>query len=107
MPERGLILSWARVQGTRHNRIKLEDISSFFQQLSTMVNAGTPLLHALRLSADQAGSEQLAKIGKDMANRVAGGEALYQAAGAYPDVFAVHWVQMIRTGEVSGQLGAL
>src|ERR1039458_7660059 len=108
MPEgQGLLLSLARVQTSRHSRIKLDDITGFFQQLSTMINAGTPLLHALRLSADQASSTQLVRIGKDMANRVAGGEALYQAAAAYPDVFKSHWVQMIKTGEVSGQLGSL
>src|SRR6185295_9044171 len=106
-PGQGFLLSMARVQSTKHNGTSLDDISSFFQQLSVMITAGTPLLHALRLSADQTTSVELTKIGKDLANRVAAGEALHQAAAIYPEIFKHHWIQMIRTGEVSGQLGPL
>lgn len=107
MAARGLLLSLARVQTKRHRRAVLNDLVSYFQQLSTMLNAGTPLLHALRLCSDQTASQELARIGKDIANRVAGGDPFHQAAQAYPDVFRVHWIQMIRTGEVTGQLGPL
>ena len=38
---------------------------------------------------------------------MAAGETFHQAAAAHPKVFENHWIQMIRTGEVSGQLGIL
>ena len=41
------LLNAAKVKEKKHPKISIEDILAFFQQLSTLLNAGTPLLHAV------------------------------------------------------------
>ena len=106
-PRLGGLLALARVQSKKHKAAKLDDVVSFFQQLSTLLVAGTPLLHAIRLCGDQNESIYLSDALKDMGNKIAGGNQFNQAAAEYPNIFESHWIQMIRTGEVSGQLGPI
>ncbi len=107
MPKKGWILSLVRVTKKKHRTIKPDDIIAFFQQLSTLLNSGTTLLHALRLSADQCESEKLTKILRDISNKVAGGTSFHVATAEYPKIFKTHWSQIIHTGEITGQLGPL
>jgi type IV pilus assembly protein PilC len=107
MAKKDFLLSMARVQSKVHKSYGIDDLMSFFQMLSTLLNAGTPLLPALRMAGEQSESEKLGKIVKDIANRVAAGETFNKAASAYPQIFETQWLQMIRTGELSGQLGRL
>ena len=41
-------IAHARVSSKPHKKIKLDDKMTFFQQLSTLVNSGTPLLQAIQ-----------------------------------------------------------
>ena len=43
----------ARVSSKAHKSIKLEDKMTFFHQLSTLINAGTPLLQAIHSCSEQ------------------------------------------------------
>jgi type IV pilus assembly protein PilC len=103
--------SWAvahaRVSSKVHPAIKLDDKMSFFQQLSTLVCSGTPLLQALRQSATQSQSKKLGIVLDEIANRVAAGSSFHGAAAAYPKVFEPYWIEVIRTGELSGQMGTV
>src|SRR5829696_1252537 len=42
-----------------------------------------------------------------IASRVQAGSSLWAAASEYPKIFESHWIQVIRTGEISGQIGPL
>src|SRR4051794_28403736 len=95
----------ARMSSKPHAAAKLEDKMSFFHQLSTLVVAGTPLLQALQLCADQNQSTRMRKVLHEIVGKVAAGSALNVAAAAYPNVFEHHWVEVIRTGEVTGKMG--
>lgn len=103
--------SWAvahaRVSSKVHPAVKLDDKMSFFQQLSTLVCSGTPLLQSLRQSAQQSQSKKLGLVLDEIANRVASGSSFYTAAAAYPKVFEPYWIEVIRTGELSGQMGTV
>lgn len=101
------LLAYARVQSKKHKSVAVDDIIAFFQQLSTLLVSGTPLLHAIRLCSEQNESIKLSNAIKDIANKVAGGSQFNTAAAAHPEIFETHWIQLIRTGEVSGQLGTL
>lgn len=107
MPEMGFLLSHARVSSKRHKGIKAEDIFSLFQQLATMISAGMPLMDALLLSGSQSQSLKLAKVMDDISSKVQAGSPLWAAAADHPKVFESHWIQVIRTGEISGQIGPL
>ena len=97
----------ARVSSKPHKSIKLDDKMMFFQQLSTLVNAGTPLLQAIQLAAQQNQSTKLRKTLEEIAARVSAGSSLNAAAANYPDVFEANWIGVIRTGEITGKMGAV
>ncbi len=94
-----------RVSSKMHGRISDEDKLRFFQQLTTLFAAGTPLLEALWISAQQSQSVKMSHVIRSIAERVAGGQSLHQAAGDFPKVFDRQWIEVIKTGEGSGQLG--
>lgn len=99
------VVSHARVASTPHKAIQPDDTMTFFQQLATLLSSGTPLLQAMRLCAEQSQSLKLREILDAIANRVASGSSLHAAAANYPNVFEHHWVEVIRTGEVTGKMG--
>ena len=94
-----------RTSAKMHSRVKGEDKLLFFQQLTTLLTAGTPLLDALRIVAAQAQSQKMQAVVRTIADRVAGGLSLNQAAADFPKVFDRQWIEVIKTGEISGQLG--
>src|SRR5438552_16397005 len=98
MADQSKLLAWARVSNKRHKGIKSDDIFSFFQQLSTMIQAGMPLMDALQLSAEQSQSKKLGATIGTIADHVGAGSSLHAAASEYPKIFQSHWVQVIRTG---------
>ena len=99
------VLAHARVSAKRHVKITVDDTMSFFQQLSTLVCSGTPLLQALLQGAEQSQSKKLRGALQEIAFRVASGSTFHAAAAAYPRIFECYWVEIIRTGELTGQMG--
>jgi type IV pilus assembly protein PilC len=101
------VATHAKVSSKLHGNITVDDKMTFFQQLSTLVCSGTPLHQSLRQSANQGQSKRLNAIVNDMAARVASGSSFHSAAAAYPKVFETYWVEVIRTGEMTGQMGSV
>src|SRR4051812_16221758 len=97
----------ARVSSKAHGKITIEDKMSFFQQLSTLVCSGTPLLQSLRQAAEQCQSRKMRAILVEIASRVASGSSFHAAAYSYPKVFEPYWVEVIKTGEMTGQMGSV
>jgi type II secretory pathway component PulF len=97
-------VSRARVSSKPHRKITLDDKITFFQQLSTLVSSGTPLLQAVKISAEQNESTKLRAVLNQIADKVASGSTVYAAAAQFTDVFQQYWIEVIRTGEVSGQM---
>lgn len=93
-----------RTSAKQHPRVKGEDKLRFFQQLTTLFAAGTPLLEALWIASAQSQSQRMQAVIRTIADRVAGGLSLHQAAADFPKVFDRQWIEVIKTGEVSGQL---
>ncbi len=101
------VVAHARVASKPHKRIGLDDKMALFQQLATLICSGTPLLRALQIAAEQCQSTRLRQTMDEVADRVAAGNSLNAAAAAYPHIFEAHWVEVIRTGEITGQMGAV
>src|SRR4051794_12723573 len=72
-----------------------------------MIQAGMPLMDSIELSAAQSQSKKLSKVMESIAQKVQNGSSLHAAASEYPKIFESHWIQVIRTGEISGQIGPL
>jgi type IV pilus assembly protein PilC len=97
----------ARISSKPHKKIKMDDRMTFFQQLSTLINSGTPLLQAIRICGEQNQSTKMQRVLEEIAGRVASGSSMNGAAAAYPHVFEGNWVEVIRTGEITGQMGSV
>ena len=99
------VLAHARVSSKCHVKITVDDKMSFFQQLSTLVCSGTPLLQSLHQGAEQSQSKKLRVALEEIASRVASGSSFHAAAAEHPRIFEPYWVEVIRTGELTGQMG--
>ncbi|MBA3758303.1 type II secretion system F family protein [Candidatus Saccharibacteria bacterium] len=86
------------------NRIKAKDKILFSRQLSTLINAGLPLIQSLRNVAAQTQSKPFQVVINHIISDVEGGSALSIAMGRHPEVFSPIYVSMIAAGEVSGTL---
>lgn len=94
-----------RVHSKSHKRVRSEDKLSFFRQLATLFDAGTPIHESLSITARQSESQDLLETGQDVADQVAAGTPMWQALGKHPKRFKQEWVEVVRSGEQSGQLG--
>jgi type IV pilus assembly protein PilC len=101
------VVGHARMASKPHKGVKLEDKMSFFQQLSTLVSSGTPLLQGLRICAEQNQSVKMRNVLGEIVAQVASGASLYSAAGKFPAIFEHHWVEVIKVGEVTGKMATV
>ena len=89
----------------RFQKVKLEEIILFSQQLSTLYKAGLPLLSGLESITEQIKSQKFRNILEDIRKQIEGGSTLHGAMAKHPEVFSGIYVNMIRAGETSGMLG--
>jgi type IV pilus assembly protein PilC len=85
-------------------RIKVKDIVIFSRQLSVMVGASVSLVRSIRTTARQTANPKLRRVLTDVADEVEGGVRLSDALAKYPKVFGSFYINMVRSGETSGQL---
>ncbi len=90
--------------GLGGNKVKAKDRVLFSRQLSTLINAGVPLLQSLRSVNQQSTSKQLQVVIAGVIGDVEGGSTLANAMGKYPRVFNQVYLSLIAAGESSGTL---
>lgn len=88
----------------RFNRIKSKDRVLFARQLSTLINAGLPLVQSLRSVADQTSSKPLRVVINSIIGDVEGGQALSASLAKHPKTFNQVFVSLVAAGETSGTL---
>lgn len=76
----------------------------FSRQLSTLVNAGVPLIQSLRILEKQTSNAQMKKILEKIVRDVEGGNSLSEALKKHPKAFGSIFVNLVRAGEVGGIL---
>jgi len=86
------------------NRINTKDKVLFSRQLSTLINAGLPLVQSLRQVAQQTQNKPLKVIVNQVINDVEAGTAFSVALGKYPKVFNRVYISLVAAGETSGTL---
>lgn len=90
--------------GSHFNRVKIKDKVIFSRQLSTLINAGLPLVQSLRTVNQQSTSKPLkVVIGKIIAD-VEAGSTLSAAMARHPQVFNRVYISLVAAGETSGTL---
>lgn len=85
-------------------RVGNNDVVAFTRQMSDLVEAAVPVLRALQIIARQTANPRFRPVIEEMAETVRDGGALSAALGKYPRIFSPLYVNLVRTGEVSGQL---
>ena len=90
--------------GTFRNRISAKDKILFSRQLSTLINAGLPLMQSLRNVGAQTTNKTFKVIISKIINDVESGSSLSNAVKKYPRVFNEIFVSLVAAGEASGTL---
>ena len=85
-------------------RVRLSDIVMFTRQMSDMTEAAVPLLRSLQIAASQTKHPKLKIIIQRMYERVRDGGSFSSALAMHEELFSQLYVNMVKTGEVSGQL---
>jgi type IV pilus assembly protein PilC len=85
-------------------RITAKDRVIFARQLSTLINAGLPIVQSLRTVSEQMQNEKFQVIIGQVISDVEGGSAFSKALEKHPKVFNKVFVSLIAAGETSGTL---
>lgn len=89
---------------TLFQNIKLRDITIFYRQFATMVNAGLTLVNSLDILTEQVENKTLSNIIKLVKSDVEAGFTLSNAMAKHPKVFSELYISMVRAGEIGGAL---
>lgn len=86
------------------SRVTSKDKVIFSRQLSTLIDAGLPLVQSLRSVLNQTKNKSLQAVISEVINDVEGGKAFSAALGKHPNVFNPVFVNLVAAGEASGTL---
>ena len=84
-----------------------KDVVIFTRQLSTMVDAGLPLVQSLEILGEQQENKVFRKKLRDIRSDVETGSTLAESMKKHPDVFDNLYCNMIDAGEVGGILDTI
>ncbi|MFC1804232.1 type II secretion system F family protein [Candidatus Omnitrophota bacterium] len=91
----------------RHYHVSSKDLVLFCRQLATLLGAGVTILKALNVISRQISSRRLFNIIKRLQADMEAGLSLHEAMGKHPKVFSELWVNLIESGEASGNLATV
>lgn len=91
-------------QITLFQSIKIRDLTIFYRQFATMVNAGLTLVNSLDILTEQIENKALSNNIKVVKSDVEAGSTLADAMAKFPRVFSELYISMIRAGEIGGVL---
>lgn len=84
--------------------VRPKELLVFFRQLSALTEAKVPLINSLQAIQEQTENKYFSTILKEMQGDVEDGMTFSQALSKHPLVFSPLMVNMIKAGEVSGNL---
>ncbi len=85
-------------------KVKIKFITQFARQLSTLQDAGLPILRSLRILEEQQKNRRFKRIIGAVADDIEGGSTLSEAMVKYQGAFDRLFVGMVAAGEVGGVL---
>lgn len=88
-------------------RVPLQQLSTFTTQLSTLQDAGLPIVRSLRILEGQLKPCLLKNTLLEVADDVESGSTLSEAFGKHPKAFNRLYVNMIKAGEAGGVLDVI
>jgi len=85
-------------------KVKVKQVTQFARQLSTLQDAGLPILRSLRILEEQQKSGTFKRIIGYVADDIEGGSTLSEALGKYSRAYDRLLVSMVAAGETGGVL---
>ena len=85
-------------------KVRVKLVTQFARQLSTLQDAGLPILRSLRILEEQQKAGTFKKVVGYVADDIEGGSTLSEALGRFPRTFDRLFVNMVAAGETGGVL---
>ena len=86
------------------SKITVKDKSYFFHMLAVMVDAGIPVVHAIRTLASRTENPRFKRVLATIAYKCDAGMRVYDAMARFDDVFDEAEIGIVRAGEATGRL---
>ena len=97
----------AKAKSGGGRKVPRRDVISFCMQLEQLISSGVPLLEGLQDLRDSVEDRKLRDIVAGIVESIEGGSTLSAAMENYPQIFDNVFVNLVRAGEFSGQMGAV
>ncbi|MFA4888574.1 MAG: type II secretion system F family protein [Candidatus Omnitrophota bacterium] len=91
----------------RHSGVNSNDLVLFCRQLATLLGAGVTILKSLDIISLQVSSRRLYTVVKNLERDMEGGASFHQAMAKHPKVFSDLWINLVESGEASGNLAVV
>lgn len=88
----------------KNAKVTLNDLVIFTRQLATMISAGIPLLECMEILSEQTDNQGFRIVLTQIVGDIRSGTDFSTALSKHPRVFEDIYVNMVRAGEVSGQI---
>lgn len=89
------------------NKVKTKDLQIFTKQLSTLLNAGIPIVQSIETLARSVSGAGLANTLNRVVEDLSSGKRLGDAFAGHPRVFDNFYVNMVKAGEEGGVLDTI
>ncbi|PKL42539.1 MAG: hypothetical protein CVV41_13380 [Candidatus Riflebacteria bacterium HGW-Riflebacteria-1] len=93
--------------GKAELRISAQRMNFFLLQLSSLINAGCPLIMSLTALYRQTPKGALRELLKDLREKIESGKSFSEALKAHRHVFSNLFITMVEVGEIGGILGEI
>ena len=97
---------WGRARQSR-GPVNSADVLVLTTEMAIMLRAGLALDNALRVLIDMSHKPSVAALTQGILDAVKGGTPLSRALAAHRDLFGDFYINMVRSGEISGQMSAV
>ncbi|MDD5246323.1 MAG: type II secretion system F family protein [Candidatus Omnitrophica bacterium] len=91
----------------KHYRVTPDDLVLFCRQLATLLGAGVTILKSLEIICMQVTSFKLYNVIRNLQKNMEAGLSLHEAMAKHPLVFSELWVNLVESGEASGNLAVV
>lgn len=88
------------------NSVKNDDFVIYCRQFATLIRAGISIVDSTNILAQQTESKGLSKALGQIEEEIREGRSFSEAAGNHPKAFPPLFINMVRAGEVSGEMDA-
>jgi len=91
----------------KHGRVTSDDLTLFCRQLSTLLGAGVTILKSLDIISKQITSRRFYAVILDLSKNMEAGLSFHEAMARHPKIFSDLWVNLVESGEASGNLAVV